>query len=60
MTKDNSKAARFRRSTNAAERDKKHAALTPAQKIAKLDAKLGKGVGAHKERFMLAMAELDA
>lgn len=38
----------------AAERQAKHDALTPKQKLAKLDEKFGKGQGAKKEREKLA------
>jgi hypothetical protein len=37
----------------AADRQAKHDALTLAQKIAKLDARLGKGKGARRERANL-------
>ena len=42
------------RQAEAKERQKAYDDLTPAQKIARLDAKLGKGVGAKKQRERLA------
>ena len=41
------------RREEAQERQEKHDALTPKQKLAKLDKKLGKNVGAVKERAKL-------
>ena len=37
----------------AVERQKKHDALTPQQKLNKLNQKFGRGIGAHKERAKL-------
>jgi hypothetical protein len=45
------------RRASAAERAAAHAQLTPQQKLAKLDARLGEGVGAVRERARL-MKEL--
>lgn len=39
--------------TEAREREAAHEELSPVQRIAKLDAKLGPGVGAKKERARL-------
>lgn len=48
------KEAQEARRIGAAERAQYYATLTPEQKIAHLDARLGKGVGAEKERARLA------
>jgi len=45
------------RQSEAAGRQREHDALTPAAKIAKLDAKLGVGQGAKRERKRLAVAK---
>lgn len=50
MTKNNSNAQRTLRRTQAEERQAERSKRTDEQQIAKLDAKLGKGVGARKER----------
>ena len=50
MTKNNSTAQRNLRRTQAEERQAERSKRTDEQQIAKLDAKLGKGVGARKER----------
>lgn len=48
------KRSKQRRQEAARERQAAHDKLTPAQKIAKLDRKLGVGQGAKKERAKLA------
>lgn len=45
--------ARERRVTEAVLRQETYDELTPKQKLAKLDARLGEGVGARKERVRL-------
>lgn len=50
MTKNNSKAQKELRRKQAEERDERRSQRTDEQQIAVLDAKLGKGVGARKER----------
>lgn len=54
MTKDNSKASRTRRFIEAEERSKARQARSAEEQIKVLDARLGEGVGARKERALLA------
>ena len=54
MTKDNSKAARVLRRDQAEDRQKEYDALSNEERIAVIDARLGAGVGATKERARLA------
>lgn len=53
MNKGITKAKKEKRQAEAAIRQQKHETLTPIQKLAKLDAKLGEGIGAKKERTRL-------
>lgn len=50
MTKNNSKAQKALRREQAEEREDARSSRTDEQQIAVLDARLGKGVGAVKER----------
>lgn len=50
MTKNNSKAAKSLRREQAEERNIARSSRTDEQQIAALDKRLGKGVGARKER----------
>ena len=54
------KEAKEERRLGAAGRAEYFATLTPQQKLARLDARLGPGVGAVKERAKLAKALTDA
>lgn len=47
------KARKAERRASAAVRQAEHAQLTPAQKLVKLDERLGKGAGAQRERVRL-------
>lgn len=53
LTMNRNKNARDRRRARAAERAAEYAALTPKQKLDRLDYRLGKGVGAFRERARL-------
>ena len=57
--KRNKKAAE-QRQISAAERTEAHSILTPSQKVKKLDARLGTGQGADKERKRLAALQTKA
>jgi hypothetical protein len=51
--RNRNKIRREERRVSAAARQAAHAQLTPEQKLAKLDERLGKGVGAARERTRL-------
>ncbi len=53
MPKDNSKAARAQRATDAASRQERRDCLSDAQQSGALDARLGVGHGERKERKRL-------
>jgi hypothetical protein len=50
------RAEKLRRHNEAVVRQEEHDALTTAQKLAKLDQRLGKNVGAERERSRLSKA----